>query len=369
MELQPEVGLGLTGRHGHFEARYGPRILFLEPYLRLEPELLHQAYGLWGYAEADHRLFVSEYFSYGVADFSTLAAQLDPLVVLIEPLPEIVTVRLLYSLTQAGYSTTLGTRHQLAIGAGYLIGGGNDPLSRVLVPLQTGLRANASLYSGIGRHDAIGTLLEGSYSGFLTGQPTAMVDRRATLLQGTERWRHTWSRHQSTELGAGVAAVRLQPSPRAAAPYRLYPALEAAYNHQRSFRSQRFEFRGSAQLEPFLDRFAANIYQRAGAGGQLLYRQGYLTVDTRGGLGWGLGGSPEGSGWTALLESVARYNLTPQMQLEVGYLSGWGKRPGEPLGFQWQLHTAFTYRERWRKLVGSGAWDRQTGFRREPGEP
>jgi hypothetical protein len=140
-----------------------------------------------------------------------------------------------YSRTQLTTAVRLDHRTQALAGVEYLLSGGLDDASRLLLPEQRGPRATAEIDHAVSRRDTLVTAGSAQQADFspgpcLPGVDTGTCELSDRVYQITEAFRHAFSRSSGGSIGAGLAAVafRLHPYVHYSTTY--YPVGEASYN-------------------------------------------------------------------------------------------------------------------------------------------
>ncbi len=224
------------------------------------PQVLEQARLAVDIGRADGRLHATalEDFQYGQPDLLTLTTGPTAGLIL-APVPQFASILYLYSNSSLQLSQWLTHRLQGTVSAGYLASGGVDAPSQVIIPLEMGPLATASMAYTASRVDTYTSALIGSEADFSNGV-------RIYLIEATETWRRKLTRSDiiSGALGVAGTQIRLEPNlPFADEPY---PVARVSYTEQIVQRRQhKLEFHLSAEAAPYIDPMNGLDYERAEA--------------------------------------------------------------------------------------------------------
>jgi hypothetical protein len=270
-EVRPHLAAALFSGAWTLSGNYTPSIRVREPYIvqRTDKWVDHshilQLDGSWA-REGSPRPFIGEYLSYGTIDLSTVnrsGAPLSP-----EAIPLLGQVRELTTDTSAGIDWPLSRAMTLTTSAGYLYGGGADPLSRQTLPLQSSPRGLARLAWQATRLDTAALNALVRFTSFETGAQITLGELFSTYarLLGPDT---------TLDFTAGAAGawgaipgednlLHVQAG--------FMPMGGAGISHRIQLRGQRWDFHLGALAAPFIDRFLGTIYER---------------IEGNGTLGWG----------------------------------------------------------------------------------
>jgi len=327
-EVDPRAAVLLKGAGVRLSAVYNPRIYWLEPQQTPSPastpNVLHRAeVQLERTWDRGGRLFALEDAAYGTNDFSPLAGTGGAPTsvtgagapVPLSTLPRVLLAQYVLTSTTLGTQAPLGNFFRLGGSAQYVVSGGPDLVSRLDIPLQRGPRADLSLSYAPTRQDSFTTSVEGLHSNFSSGQ-------RAQLLQVSESWRGQWSRVTDVGLTVGGALVENQGAVGVSMLDR-FPVAGASLNTQVPFYGMHSAARLALTFGPYLDVYAADVYERVEADASLafdLYRWDVRVAlrGTRFLTGWQRRGET-----LVVAEVTLAHVLTPGLKLEGGTRAFW----------------------------------------------
>lgn len=341
-ELSVAARLSHAFERARLELSYSPTVLFREPYAGNRPELLQiaRAGGTFTLSPFS-QLSASQYASYGYQDFSTLALQSDPTVFLVEPLPPIIAAQAVSLVSQVSLDGELSSLTRAGLVLGYLVSGGVDERSQLVLPLQRGPTARLSLATRLSALDLLNPDARVAHADFSNGQ-------QASLGELLLRYVRRLSLLTDLEPSVGASAIRLKRRGEADAPTVWYPSGGVRVVHRPPARTRRWELRGIARTEPFIDRFAGTVYQRAEATFELTWSNELrIRVEGRGGAAVVLSGEQRGD-LSGALEGRAAYALDRLWTVDVSLQNGWTQQPrlSNLVLHQWALTVGIGLSER-----------------------
>jgi len=340
-EIVPLAALLLRSDALSLSIAYDPRIYWLEPQASPAPNLLHRAQLL---AEDklsnEHKLFASEEASYGLNYFSPVAGSgglQSPPGPTVQPqplLPAVESAQYIYSVTAVGTDDALSRLWRLSSRVEYQLSGGADTTAQQVIPLQRGPRASVGLSYAASRLDTLTTTVDGLQARFSSGQTAGIAEAK-------EGWRTSWTRLVSTELLLGGAVVRTQPAGSDPQTTGL-PIATLSLEAKSKAAQMPITFRLLTGVEPFLDVYAAAVYERAGldASAGVVADRWELKARLQGTLL--LNGDRQGQG-LVVGELGCTRALWPKVKLEGGLRGYWERGlVGIPAGFQGALYLSLT---------------------------
>ncbi len=206
--------LAMRARRLLLSLEYTPRVTFSD--LAHEPsiDLLHTGEASSELQFHDVRLTLSERAAYGTRSFTSLTPSTYDLVldqnnVTIVPVATSVDYGL--SETTLTLGTPLTRRTNLGVSGGYLVEGGLDDRARRVIPYVYGPRGSVDLQYELAPRDSLTTIVNGESLHADTG--SFGPKQRSDVVRGLELWGHMLSPRTTSELAAGAAWVRRDPSP------------------------------------------------------------------------------------------------------------------------------------------------------------
>jgi hypothetical protein len=280
-EIVPRASILLHLDEWSLLATYYPRIYWFEPQSSSAPNVVNRAL-----LQIDRKLgtnrtaTVSEDFGYGLNYFSPLGGTAgatapgtpEPL----QPLPAVLFAQYVSSYSTASTSLELSHLWHLYASASYVVSGGADSTAQLEIPLQRGPRADASVSYAVSRLDSWVSSVSALHSNFTSGQSASMA-------QLVETWQRRFSPTFDGSVSAGAAAVQNQaaigdPS------NDLLPVAALNANLKDRLGGQLTAAHLTLAVGPFLDVYAAEVYERAEAdlGAGIDYEHWALTTRARG---------------------------------------------------------------------------------------
>ncbi len=206
----------------------------------------------------------------------------------VQALAQPTTLRTGSSRTALATQLELSPRWSASGGVEYVLQGGLDTSSRLILPVLHGPRATANVGYATSRVDSLETRAYALRSDTSTGPcaasllvpaaSSATCAPQTALAQGTEAWRHHFTRTTEASLGVGASVVhaRLRPSD----PYadHAYPVVQVIVQHGRAVEAQRTIVRLDAQFAPLVDSLTGAADYRAQAAATVTLPIHFTTV-------------------------------------------------------------------------------------------
>jgi hypothetical protein len=216
---------------------------------------------------------------------------------------------------EAGFSYQATRNVSLYGAAGYAAYGGLSATSQQILPLQQGPQTYFGVDQELTRSDRLSTAFYGSHT-------QVSGDRRNSLLEVTEGWRHELAPRTSTRISAGVSASRRVPQD---GDWSLFPVTSASIDHDLVERSQRLELRALAALGPHQSRLTGDLVERAELGASARWLLGEtFSLRAR------AAGAQELAAARLLLTAIdASFRVKPDITWTAGAEALWQRLPGQ----------------------------------------
>jgi hypothetical protein len=257
LDVEPSLAILLEAPVLQLQARYTPRLVLANGG---ESAVLatRQSGSLSGRWRQSRTLewVVSERFRYGRSELTLDPGAHRPFDSLEGFLPLLSDE--LFNASEVGFTLQLARGLTLDAAAGYLAYGGVSAASQQLVPLQMGPQLYLALSRELTRNDQLSSELYASHT-FATG------DRQSSLAKWTASWKRQLAASTRSRLSFGASLDR-RTRPTEATSLDVFPAAEAALEHDVLDRSGRIELRALAALEPRYSSLTADIQERAELG-------------------------------------------------------------------------------------------------------
>jgi hypothetical protein len=275
-EIDPRIAMLFHDDEWIFTAAYSPRVYWLEPQDTPAPSVMHRAnLALERKVGTNQRIFASEDFGYGLNYFSPLGGAGGAVTSPGTPpplqlVPSVLFAQYVSSASTAGTTLQLAPLWTLNAQAAWVVTGGADPTAQEEIPLERGPTAQASLAYAISRLDTLTTTVSGVRASFTPGQVTLPSGQLAfssgqiaELAQATETWHTQLTRTVDASLQGGAAVAQNQLMPVATPDQSVLPIAGANLNLKTRIADKLVSGSLSAQVGPFLDVFAAEVFERA----------------------------------------------------------------------------------------------------------
>jgi hypothetical protein len=308
---------------------YSPTIRVREPYDAYRRTEAHQTefFYLQWFREGRPRPYLAQSLSFGTVDWATLYAPGEsPTAALpgmavpggaiagttpVTTQPTLSSVRrpgtfdeLLLDST-GGISWPLTKLSMLDTALGFTYGGGTDFASRTIAPLMTLGRGRAQLDMTLDAVDTVIARADVTAVQFQLG-PTVLSTFGEVDLSG--RWRRRLSPIVSLEGAFGGATIRGWPGGSPKAIWSVVPVAQAQLSTHFAKGPHTVSFDATAGAAPFVDRFAAQMYERLDAAGTMLYAfREVWQLGLRGGVGQSLQPLTAGNLTTTFVEARLGY--------------------------------------------------------------
>jgi hypothetical protein len=224
------------------------------------------------------------------------------------------------------WSTTLGAGHRptrevtLAASVTYTMAGGLDDQAREDYPLTRGwVAAIFGTYEyKLSARDALGTNVT-LQQGWSTRDAQGAESTEVTSLLAGETWTHRYSKHTSSQLGAGISFTRT-PLYEVYTAWSIYPTFTAAVLHEARLAKGLLTLSLSAFSAPELDPLRATVDPRIGAAGAVGWSRDRFSTSLTASTAFSIADADNNPGAFDQRQAalVAGYRLTDWMLVDAG---------------------------------------------------
>jgi hypothetical protein len=256
----PDARLILVSPRTDFTLAYTPRLTLWDVNdIGVQPLWLHTGLARVAWHDEDTALSLEQDATYGATNFAALTFAPSPeeqptMPPRVDVIPTSQIVQFESSTTTLG-SRIVGRRWDFRSHVGYQLSGGADDASRLVVPLQKGPLADATLTFAQSPVDHFATTVTASQTEFSSGPEIA-------LGEVDEGWKHRWSPLTETTFALGISEASVQPSPVVDSFRETNPVVEAILDDAMLIDGDHVTLRLDARLGPVVNRLLGIVDER-----------------------------------------------------------------------------------------------------------